>query len=309
MRRVGFARWLVERGAMAALVASATACGGGGGAGEPPLHAPSISNLKYSPATALHAPGGTATISGTFDFVDAGGDIVSLRIAGSGGVDLTVATPALGGVRSGTGSGSFVIPVERIGKSTFELWAVDSRGSESNRLAGTFEVLPDDTAMTWTRLDVAPPAVLYGIAWNGRRYVAVGARGTVMTSLDLSGRTVQASGVGHPLRSVAASPSRVVAVSDAGGEAVVLGSSDGLDWSVHHRAGGLSPRTMLSKVLWTGSQFVAVGQEIALSVSPIWVPYAVILTSPDGIVWARRAIRKIELGDWAPSESAISSVA
>jgi len=290
-------------------IVALAACGGGGG-GEPPLHPPSISSLKYSPPTALQAPMGTATISGTFDFADAGGDISSLRITSSGGVDLTVATPTLGGVKSGTGSASFEVSVDRTGKYTFELWAVDGRGSASNRLSGTFDVVPDDTAATWSRLDVSPPAVLHGVAWDGRRYVAVGARGTVMTSIDLSGWTVQVSGVGHTLRSVAASPSRFVAVGDDdGGEALVLGSSDGVNWSVHHRAGGLSPRTMLSKVIWAGSQFVAVGQEIFLSVSPTWIPYAVVLTSPDGVAWTQRARGKIELGDWAPSESAMSSVA
>lgn len=292
--------------ALLALLLTLAACGGGG---EEPPHPPTISNLKYSPATALQAPGGTAPISGTFDFADAGGDITSLRITSSGGVDLTVATPALSSIKSGTGTGTFTVSVDTIGRYTFELWAVDSRGSASNRLSGTFEVLPDDAANTWTRLEVLPPAVLYGVAWDGRQYVAVGARGTVMTSQDLSRWTVQASGVDHTLRSVAASPSRFVAVGDNGSEAVVLGSTDGASWSVHYRAGGLSPMRMLSKVIWTGSQFVAVGQEIFLSVSPIWVPHALILTSPDGVAWTQRARGRIELGDWAPSESAMSSVA
>ena len=292
--------------ALLALLLTLAACGGGGD--EPP-HPPTISNLKYSPATALRAPGGTVPISGTFDFADAGGDITSLRITSSGGVDLTVATPALSAIKSGTGTGTFTVSVDTIGRYTFELWAVDSRGSASNRLSGTFEVLPDDTATAWTRLDVLPPAVLNGVAWDGRQYVAVGARGTVMTSPDLSRWTVQASGVDHTLRSVAASPSRFVAVGDNGSEAVVLGSTDGTTWSVHYRTGGLSPMRMLSKVIWTGSQFVAVGQEVFLSVAPPWIPYALVFTSPDGVTWTQRAGRKIALGDWAPSESAMSSVA
>jgi hypothetical protein len=290
------------------LAACLAACGGGGG-GEAPSHPPSISNLQYAPATALQAPGGTATISGNFDFADAGGDVASLRIVG-GDVDLTIPAPALNGLKSGTGTGAFVVSVDRIGRYTFELWAVDGRGDTSNRLAGTFEVLPDDTGTMWTRLEVSPPAVLYGIAFNGRQYVAVGAQGTVMTSTDLAGWTVHSAGVDHSLRSVAASPSRFVAVGeDSRGEAIVVSSTDGAAWSVQYRAGGLAPVTRLSKVIWTGTQFVAVGQEIPLSVSPMWVPYAVILTSPDGVGWTRRARFQIPLGDWAPSECAMSSVA
>lgn len=290
------------------LAACLVACGGGGG-GEAPSHPPSISNLKYSPATALQAPGGTMTISGTFDFADAGGDIASLRIVSSGGVDLSVATPTLSGIRSGTGAGSFEVSVEQIGRYGFELWAVDSRGSSSNRLTGTFEVLPDDTAMSWTRLDVAPPALLYGVAWDGRQYVAVGAQGTVMTSPDLGRWTVHSSGVEHTLRSVATSGTHFVAVGDSRGEAIVLGSADGVTWSVRYRAGGIAPPMMLSKVIWTGTQFVAVGQEVFLSVAPPWIPRALILTSPDGLTWTQRARGKVELGDWASSESAMSSVA
>ena len=289
------------------LAASLVACGGGGG--EAPSHPPSISNLQYAPATALQATGGTATLSGTFDFVDAGGDVASLRIVG-GGVDLTIPAPALNGLKSGTGRGSFVVSVDQVGRYPFELWAVDGHGSASNRLAGMFEVLPDDTATSWTRLDVSPPALLYGVAFNGRRYVAVGAQGTVMTSTDLAGWAVASAGVDHTLRSVAASPSRFVAVGDdSRGEAIVVSSADGAAWSVQYRAGGLAPVTRLNKVIWAGTQFVAVGQEIPLSVSPMWVPYAVILTSPDGVDWTQRARLQITLGDWAPSECAMSSVA
>jgi hypothetical protein len=305
----GFVSRFLKPCAVAALMTVLAACGGGGGGGEPPPHPPTISNLKYSPATALQAPNGTATINGTFDFADAGGGITSLRIVSSGGADLTVPTPSLAGIKSGTGTGTFIVSVDRIGRYTFELWTIDSRGSGSNRLSGTFEVLPDDTATTWTRLGVSPPAILYGVAWDGQQYVAVGAQGTVMTSPDLDRWTVRPSGVDHTLRSVAAAPSRLVAVGDNRSEAIVLSSIDGTTWSVHYRAGGLSPMRMLSKVIWTGTEFVAVGQEVFVSVSPTWVPYALILTSPDGQTWTQRAGGRIDLGDWAPSESAMSSVA
>lgn len=118
--------------ALLTLLFAVTACGGGGG-GEEPAHPPSISNLRYAPATALQAPDGTATINGSFDFIDAGSDIASLRITSSGGVDLSLPTPALAGIRSGTGTGTFVVSVDRIDKYTFELWLIDSRGSAVGR--------------------------------------------------------------------------------------------------------------------------------------------------------------------------------
>jgi hypothetical protein len=63
-------------------------CGGGGG-GEPD-HPPSISALRYSPATALQVPNGTVTITGAIDFSDGGADIASLRMVSSDGADTRV---------------------------------------------------------------------------------------------------------------------------------------------------------------------------------------------------------------------------
>lgn len=67
--------------------------------------------------------------------------------------------------------------------------------------------------------------------------------------------------------SVASSASLFVAVGDKNaGEAVILSFADGVTWSVQYRAGSCagSPCVtpwLLSKVIWTGSQFVTVGQE------------------------------------------------
>lgn len=273
------------------------------------VHPPSISNLRYSPATAYQAPGGTVTISGTVDFTDAGADIVSLRMVTSAGADLTVPLPAAAGFRSGTGSGALTVSVDQVGKYGFEVWLVDSRGSASNRLAGTFEVVADDTATSWTTLVAAPRGVLLGVGWDANRYLAVGMYGTIMTSTDLSGWAVQTSGVDHTLRSVASSGSRIVAVGDSvAGEAVVLGSTDGVKWSVQHRAGACVGNScvepaMLTGVIWTGTQFIAVGQE---RVPPS--TYALILTSPDGIAWTRQSSRSIEVRQ-ASEESGMTAVA
>ena len=279
-------------------------CGGGGGGGsEPPAsHPPSISNLLYSPATAYQVPNGTATISGTLDFADDGGDITSLRMVSSGGTDVTVPTPALSGYKSGTATGAFEVPVDQVGKYTFEVWMTDSQGSSSNRLSGTFEVMVDDRANTFTKLAVTPPRNLAGIAYSAGLYIVVGAGGTVMTTPDLNNWTVQTSGVAHNLRSVAGSGLRFVAVgnSDAG-EGVVIASTDGVSWSVRFT---ISLST-LSRVIWTGTQFVAVGlQRVDFSSDH----YALILTSPDGLIWTQRAAQTVLIGQTG-TEIGMNSVA
>ncbi len=282
-------------------VSTLMACGGGGGGDAE--HAPAISNLRISPASALQSPGGTASISGTVDFTDAGGDIASLRWVSSGVADVTVPVSVVGRT-SGTVATAFAVSVDKIGRHPFELWAIDSRGSASNRLSGTFEVVADDTATNWTRLGFVPPETLYGIAFNGSQYVAVGARGTIMTSPDLNAWTVRTSGVEHTLYSVATSGSRFVAVGDSPAprrdwspsEAIVVTSTDGATWTVQHRSGSGSTFSQLNKVIWTGTQFVAVGHDEFLTVSLPLPRYALILTSPDGISWTQRAPRQVDVG-------------
>lgn len=253
-------------------------------------HAPSISNLRLSPSSASEVWGGTTTVAATVDFVDAGADIASARILAPG-VGQTVAVSSFGGSKSGTGSVTFAFPVSQAGTYPFSLFVTDSQGNTSNSLTGSFEVLAATTA-PWVKLGVTPPATLYGVAWNGRQYVAVGGAGVVMTSADSVNWQTQNSGVQHELRSVAASGSRFVAVGNgAAAEAVVIGSADGVTWSVLYRS---APSTSyLSKVVWTGTQFIAIGQEHVSSGHL----YGFLLTSPDGLVWTQRAPQAIELGD------------
>ncbi len=64
---------------------------------------------------------------------------------------------------------------------------------------------------------------------------------------------------------------------------------------------------MLSGVIWTGTQFIAVGQEI---IYPGGTAYALILTSPDGLAWTQRAGQAIVLGQpQVGTESGMTSVA
>ncbi len=296
------------------VLAAMTSCGGGGGGGVvEPLHPPTISNLVYAPSTARQAPNGTISITGTIDFADAGGDISALHMVSSGGADLTVETPSLSGITEGAVVGEFIVSVNEIGTYTFEVWMTDAQGSVSNRLSGTFEVIPDDSGTNLTRLHVSPPNILLGITRNSVQYIAVGMGGTVMTSPDLNNWTVRTSGVIHTLRSVASSGSRFVAVGDSAiGEPIVISSTDGVTWSVQYRGGTCGAEScvtpsMLSSVIWTGTQFIAVGQEI---IYPGGTAYALILTSPDGLAWTQHAVQAIVLGQTGlGSESGMNSVA
>lgn len=253
-------------------------------------HAPSISNLRFSPSSATEVWSGTTSVTATVDFADTGADIASARIVAAG-LDQTIPVASFSGSKSGTGSVTFAFPVNQAGTYGFSLFVTDSLGNTSNSLTGSFEVLAATTA-PWVKLAVSPPATLYGVAWNGRQYVAVGGAGAVMTSADSVNWQTQNSGVQYELRSVAASGSRFVAVGNtAAAEAVVIGSADGVTWSVLYRS---APSTSyLSKVTWTGAQFIAIGQE---NVSSGHL-YGFLLTSPDGLVWTQRGPQAIELGD------------
>jgi DNA-binding beta-propeller fold protein YncE len=182
MISAGFVFRLLKPCAVATFLALVAACGGGDGGGEVPVgHALSISNLRYSPMSAAQLPNGTATIDATVDFTDAGGDIAALRMVSSGGADLAVPTPGLAGVKSGAAKGSFVVLLSQAGNYTFELWAVDSQGKESNRLSGAFAVVPSTPAPTTT--DVRGT---WAGNWSGTDPALGSLRGTWQTTLEQS---------------------------------------------------------------------------------------------------------------------------
>lgn len=300
-----------------------TACGGGGSGGGDP--APTISNLSYAPTTALQLPGERTIISGTVDFADSAGNVVEMHLRTSTGDLLTVPiSPPVG--TEGKLTGSFSVSLDQIGQTSFEVWLQDGAGQVSNRLGGTFDVQINDTVPRWRQ---APGQAelgrllvtnsLHGLAWNGNTYVMVGS-GVIVTSADL--RTWRLQNVGGTLHSVAWSGSEFVAVgreSVRGGERdVLMRSSDGSTWTVSHLVdhcpeppvGVIVPPCEylagLSKVIWAGSQFVAVGREKVPGVGT----FALILTSPDGTAWTQRASQQIAVGtDVDPYGMGMTSVA
>jgi len=117
----------------------------------------------------------------------------------------------------------------------------------------------------WLNQGVHTSQDLYGIAWSGSQFVAVGASGTILTS-NGKNWTSQYSGTDQPLSGVAWSGSQFVAVGASG---TILTSPDGKNWTAQNSGTDQD----LFGVAWSGSQFVAVGTG------------GIILTSPDGSIW------------------------
>lgn len=291
-------RWSVFVLLLAALL---SACGGDGGGDDA---APSISNLRYTPSSELQLPGDSATITGTVDFADNGGNVVEMHLSTSAG-DSLILPLSLPGVGKGTLTGSFTVALDQIGRTSFEVWLQDSTGQVSNRLGGTFDVFVNETVPRWRP---APGQAelgrllgtngLNGLAWDGKKYVFAGSN-VIVTSTDLVSWNVQS--VDFILNSIVWSGKAFVAVGSErirGGERdVLMHSVDGASWSAMHMVDncpaplpGTTPpiceyKAGLSKVIWAGSQFVAVGREAVPGVGT----FALILTSPDGLSWTQQA--------------------
>jgi hypothetical protein len=291
-----------------ALIGLLSACGGGGGGGGDA--APSISNLRFTPTSELQLPGERTTINGTVDFVDSGGNVVEMHLSTSAGDSLTLPL-SLPGVANGTITGSFSVALDEIGQTSFEVWLQDSVGQVSNRLGGSFDVLVNETAPRWRN---APGQAelgrllgtngLNGLAWDGKKYVFAGSN-VIVRSTDLVAWELQS--IDSVLNSIAWSGTSFVAVGSTGNgqRAVMMRSSDGLTWSTMTTPdqcpappGSLPPlpvceyRAGLSKVIWAGSQFVAVGREKVPGVGT----FAMVLTSPDGLSWTQQAAGAIPVG-------------
>jgi len=263
------------------IAGSLTSCGDGGGGGGSST-APAISNLRFSPTSAtFRQGGGTVAVTGYVDFTDPDGDISTLRLTSSAGADITSPVTGISGT-AGTLYGIFNVPRDSIGILTFEVWVIDGQGNSSNKLTGTFEIKIDDTATQWSTRTSGTAANLRNVVWSGAQFVAVGDGGAILTSPDGMTWTQRASGTTNALWGTAWSGTQFVVV---GGYGTILTSSDGTNWS--QRNSGI-PESNLYDISWSGTQFVAVGGEFRFPGNPAY-NNALILTSPDGITWTKRA--------------------
>lgn len=135
-------------------------CGGGGGdsapasstTADPPAttqpasHPPSISNLQYTPQTAVHnASEAVQVITGSVSFTDQGGDLATVVVTRYNATDQlvgSITTPIQGqtGVTSGTINISTEINTASATTYRIEVYVTDQSGKVSNKLSGNFTV-------------------------------------------------------------------------------------------------------------------------------------------------------------------------
>lgn len=257
-------------------------CGGGGGSGGAPSNStPSITNLAYSPSTALQMEGsGQVTMVGTFDFADAGGDLAAIHLVVQGDT-LTIQIDGIDGAKSGTIEGTIVVDTSTVGTYPFQVYVTDAGGRRSNSLSGTFEVQVNDLGSDWTVQSLPLPSgstvALKRVRWLGTQYVAVGE--SIFTSPDGVAWNERQSGVQAMLNDVAWSNNRFVIVGETG---VVLTSPNGAAWASQTIPTTTQPE--LNGIAASPSRFVAVGtQYVAATGDTI----ALILTSADGMTWEK----------------------
>jgi len=244
--------------------AGAGSNGDGAGTGE----APTIADLTYSPSAAFQSSNGVVTITGTVAFAAPSGNLATLRLTTSAGADLASPIPDAFGKTAGQLTGQVNVSSEIVGHYTFEIWVVDGNGNSSNRLAGSFEVLPN-VGTSWTRLVSPTGADLHRAAWSGTRFVAVGASGAIVTSDDGVAWNSVASGTTNSLNGVAWIENQFVAVGEHG---TVLMSLDGTTWTA---AASPAADVSLRAVAGAGPLIVVAGG-------------SEVFTSSDGAIWTKR---------------------
>jgi hypothetical protein len=153
-------------------------------------------------------------------------------------------------------------------------------------------VLTSPDGIHWSRVSVGrsqgplglstgETGVLYGIGWNGSRFVAVGER--LLTSTDGSNWLVAGAFPTCAFTRVATNGAMFVAVGGYYGRGCIATSPDGLTWA--DRTDAIeSNNAVLSGVIWAGSIFVALG---TAGLGRFGVA-SVFLTSQDGISWTRQ---------------------
>lgn len=257
------------------------ACGGGGGGGEsnPVDSTPVISNLQFSPTSALQYEGnGTLTVTGTVDFTDQGNDVSTLYIISSDGSVLSSPIEGVSGETSGTIQGVLEADTSTIGTFSTQVYIVDSGGRKSNTLTAIFEVYPDDTGSRWS-VQTFPSESLWlkRVRWSGSLLITVGETGSIFTSMDATTWTGQASGTSSMLNDVCWTGSQFITV----GNNSILTSGNASAWT----ARAIPPvviNPILNGVAASSTRIVAVGSQrdsIASTYSGL------ILTSTDGATW------------------------
>ena len=244
----------------------------------PPPAAFAIKDFSYSPSIVkIRMCAKEFTVAGTVTFSNASGGIAKLRLSTSIGYDTTIAIAGGENQTSGSLAGYFVFGMPgQPDTYSFQIWAIDGRGNESNKLAGSVQVIIDDNATDWSTFQIGNVATLNRVAWIESAFIAVGNSGTIATADCASGWTVKYSETNANLRAITWSGAQYVAVGERNS---ILTSADRVKWVDRTLHTVDSFHYDLNAICWNGTRFVAVG----LRQSAYWG--SAILTSPDGINW------------------------
>jgi len=216
------------------LALAVAACGGNGsgptGAPEPVQHVPEISGLKISRDSVAYMEGdGSVVVTAEITFSDTGRDVTAMWMQMPNGTSVKFDRSIV--AETGTFTEDITLPTNKIGVFDMEFWLVDEAGDSSVHRTVQFNVF-NVAEGTWTRRLSGLPYGLSDVAWSGSRFVAVGDRGAVLTSIDGISWVVRDSGTAADLHAVAADGSHVVAV----GSGIILQSTDhGASWDVKGR--------------------------------------------------------------------------
>ena len=260
------------------LFAALGGCGGGGSIDS----TPSISNLSFSPTSALQGDGnGSITVTGSVSFNDPGGDLTTLHLTNSQGQNITVPISSIAGMKSGTLQGKFTASTQNAGHYTFEVYVSDSLGLSPNKLSGSFDV---NAIMHWTQQTLPVPSGSYitltRIVWSGALFVAVG--DDIFTSTDAVTWTEQSAGFSGTLLDVTWTGSQFIAVGQFTGGAV-LTSPDGSIWTPQQVPSNIS--AVLHGVAASSTRIIVVGSQ-NLTQGPLPAK-GLMLSSTDGIAWTQ----------------------
>ena len=215
-------------------------------------------------------PIGTTSSSIPAFSVTAGNRLVIVGIARSG-----VAIPNAASGSSLVVVGANYVPITVLGMpvtsrtsgTTQNLFGVAWSGTQFVAVGNSGTILTSPNGIAWTTRTSGTTNNLVDVAWSGTQFVAVGG-GIILTSPD--GITWTSRSTTQSPFGVAWSGTQFVAVGESG---IILTSTDGITWT--SRTSGTTQH-LFGGVAWSGTQFVAVGIS------------GIILTSPDGIVWTTR---------------------
>jgi len=240
-------------------VATITATSGAvAGSATLTVDAPELVSLAVSPPAPAIVPGLTQPFTAVGTYTD--GSTADLTASASWSSDPeAVATVEADGLASGVAVGSAVVT------------------AASGAISGSATLTVLEPGVRWRPASSGTTVPLAGVAWSGERFVAVGAGGTVLTSLDGSAWAGATSGTSADLSGVLWTGSQFLAVGAAG---TVLGSADGLAWTA--RTSGVTV-DLLSVDLVAG--LVEAGGR-----------GGTFITSPDGVAWTAHALPPVPSG-------------